>query len=200
MKEDVLEQIVDDYLKHEGFFTKHNVKFRPDVAHLEYDHRLDSGRSDIDVLAINPKIRKSSKNVWAVSCKSWQKGFNAQSILRDLEILNPNARRQNWQGYRELVKPKWSKAFIDAVKANTGQDEFTYVIAATKLIGPWAKEEAEVQWANNATIAKALDGRPLKFLTLTDMWSAIADSATSTPEASDIGRIIQLLRAANIVG
>jgi hypothetical protein len=29
VKEDVLEQIVDDYLQFEGYFTIHNVRFRP---------------------------------------------------------------------------------------------------------------------------------------------------------------------------
>lgn len=29
MKEDILEQLVDDYLKFNGFFTAHNVKFQP---------------------------------------------------------------------------------------------------------------------------------------------------------------------------
>jgi len=29
MKEDILEQLVDDYLQLSGFFTIHNVKFRP---------------------------------------------------------------------------------------------------------------------------------------------------------------------------
>jgi hypothetical protein len=29
VKEDVLEQVVDDYLKFKGYFTTHNVAFRP---------------------------------------------------------------------------------------------------------------------------------------------------------------------------
>ncbi len=29
MKEDVLEQIVDDYLQLNGYFTVHNVRFKP---------------------------------------------------------------------------------------------------------------------------------------------------------------------------
>jgi hypothetical protein len=33
MKEDILEQLVDDYLKFNGFFTVHNVKFKPAVIH-----------------------------------------------------------------------------------------------------------------------------------------------------------------------
>jgi hypothetical protein len=29
MKEDVLEQLVDDYLMHQGYFTRHNIRFKP---------------------------------------------------------------------------------------------------------------------------------------------------------------------------
>lgn len=36
MKEDVLEQIVDDYLQFNGYFTTHNVRFRPSSKHPEY--------------------------------------------------------------------------------------------------------------------------------------------------------------------
>jgi hypothetical protein len=36
MKEDILEQLVDDYLRFKGFFTMHNVKFQPHRAHQEY--------------------------------------------------------------------------------------------------------------------------------------------------------------------
>jgi hypothetical protein len=55
MKEDVLEQIVDDYLQFKGGFTTHNVRFKPSPDHpecpvlvvveigdtcVEYEHRL----------------------------------------------------------------------------------------------------------------------------------------------------------------
>jgi hypothetical protein len=35
VKEDVLEQIVDDYLQFQGYFTTHNVRFRPRANHPE---------------------------------------------------------------------------------------------------------------------------------------------------------------------
>jgi len=31
VKEDILEQIVDDYLQFNGYFTTHNVRFKPDL-------------------------------------------------------------------------------------------------------------------------------------------------------------------------
>ena len=37
MKEDVLEQIVEDYLQFKGYFTAHNVRFRPASEHPMFD-------------------------------------------------------------------------------------------------------------------------------------------------------------------
>ena len=39
MKEDVLEQIVDDYLQHLGYFTQHNIRFRPRKDHPDFQSR-----------------------------------------------------------------------------------------------------------------------------------------------------------------
>jgi len=41
MKEDVLEQIVDDYLQFRGYFTTHNVKVRPDPGHVSTRRRWE---------------------------------------------------------------------------------------------------------------------------------------------------------------
>lgn len=35
MKEDILEQMVDEYLQHKGYFTRHNIKFRPAGDHAD---------------------------------------------------------------------------------------------------------------------------------------------------------------------
>lgn len=51
MKEDVLEQIVDDYLQHLGYFTQPNIRFRPRKDHPDFQSRPDSVFSDIDVVA-----------------------------------------------------------------------------------------------------------------------------------------------------
>lgn len=57
MKADVLEQIVDDYLKFNGYFTTHNVVFRPSKDHPDYDPAKDGGYSDVDVLVVGPRFR-----------------------------------------------------------------------------------------------------------------------------------------------
>ena len=74
MKEDILEQLVDDYLQVKDYFTIHNVKFLPNKAHLDFNAKQDSNHSDIDVIGFNPKLR-GARRVLAVSCKSWQSGF-----------------------------------------------------------------------------------------------------------------------------
>ena len=50
MKEDVLEQIVDDYLQHRGFFTTHNIRFRPSQHHPDRVSEKDGVHSDIGVV------------------------------------------------------------------------------------------------------------------------------------------------------
>ena len=71
MKEDILEQLVDDYLKFNGFFTIHNVKFKPTATDPDYIKNKDSNHSDIDVIGFHPK-RDGADRIWVVSCKSWQ--------------------------------------------------------------------------------------------------------------------------------
>jgi hypothetical protein len=69
MKEDILEQLVDDYLQVRGYFTRHNLKFRPKAEHPEFIRNQDSNHSDIDVLGYNPLLCGPAR-IMAVSCKS----------------------------------------------------------------------------------------------------------------------------------
>jgi len=71
MKEDILEQLVDDYLQSQGYFTRHNLKFRPRHDHPSFVSNQDSNHSDIDVIGMHPR-RDSADRVVVVSCKSWQ--------------------------------------------------------------------------------------------------------------------------------
>jgi hypothetical protein len=50
MKEDILEQLVDDYLQHKGYFTRHNIKFKPSKDSIDFDIQKDSVHSDIDIM------------------------------------------------------------------------------------------------------------------------------------------------------
>jgi hypothetical protein len=82
-KEDILEQIVEEYLTHQGYFVQHNIKYRPDKNDPDYDSKKDSVHSDIDVLAYNP-LEVGPKKVLAVNIKSWQGGFDFRAVLEQV--------------------------------------------------------------------------------------------------------------------
>jgi hypothetical protein len=53
-------------------------------------------------------------------------------------------------------------------------------------------------WENSVTIRANLQGNPFKFLTLETMWSRVLTTVTTTPAASEMGRLAQLLKAAGL--
>ena len=93
MKEDVLEQVVDDYLQLRGYFTTHNLRFKPDKSHPKFVSAQDSVPSDVDVIGINPLLTGPAR-VRVVSCKAWQTGFNADAKLREMRGQKKNAKRE----------------------------------------------------------------------------------------------------------
>ncbi len=80
-KEDILEQIVEEYLLHMGYFVRHNLKFRPQKGDRGFNSRQHSNHSDIDVIGIHP-LKTGIERVVVVSCKSWQQGFNLTCPFR----------------------------------------------------------------------------------------------------------------------
>lgn len=191
MKEDVLEQIVDDYLQTQGYFTTHNVRFNPSKDHPDYVSRNDSVASDVDVVGFHPR-RTGRDRVMVVSCKSWQTGFDATRILAQLRGEAKNPKRPQELRFRELWLPKWSQGFRQRIEELTGQNEFTYCLAVTHVKGDTAA------WSADPTICENLAGNPLRFLTLATMWSEVLAEVTSTPASSEIGRLAQLLKAAGL--
>ena len=153
MKEDVLEQVVEDYLHLKGYFTRHNLRFRPDPEHPEFISRDDSVPSDVDVVGINPKANGVGR-VWVVSCKSWQVGFNAEGKLKEMRGEKKNPKRATWRHFRELWVPKWNEAFRQAVEDETGARDFTYSLAVTKLTGSFDAEASAKLWREDPTIAR----------------------------------------------
>lgn len=189
MKEDILEQVVDDYLQAKGYFTRHNIKFRPRKNRRDFVSKEDSVPSDIDVIGVNPHRRGSSR-VWVVSCKSWQAGFNIRSKLAELEHNKIRSGRESWRIFRELMMPKWSEAFCETVFHETGSRSFTYVTAVTRFSGN------RTEWENYGRFQKALCGNPIRLISLSEMVSEMLPGITKTPSGSDIGRTLQLLKAA----
>jgi len=77
-KEDILEQIVEEYLIHRGYFVQRNIKYRPDATDPDYQSKKDSVHSDIDVLAFNP-AKKATSGFW----------FSISKVIRAASISRP---------------------------------------------------------------------------------------------------------------
>ena len=188
MKEDILEQLVDDFLQSSGYFTRHNIKFRPRKNSNGYESKSDSNHSDIDVLGINPK-KEGADRVWVVSCKSWQSGFNIAAELDAIENEKRRSGREAWKRFRELLVPRWTDAFFDAIGEATGQTAFTYVTAVTFVKGK------TLDWERYPAFVSSLKGNPLKVLELQEVLKYLDESISTTVASSAIGRTLQLMRA-----
>ena len=193
MKEDVLEQIVDDYLQFMGYFTTHNVRFRPSPTHPEYVGDQDRVSSDVDVVGYHPG-RTGIDRVMVVTCKAWQAGFNAGRKLKELRGDAKGPKRETWRHFRELWVPKWSEAFRAAIEDLTGESVFNYRIAVTRLVGDGDPEE----WSDDPVIKANLGRSSFGFLLLEEMWGTMLAELRKTPAASEIGRLAQLLKAAGL--
>jgi len=200
MKEDILEQLVEDYFQREGYLTIHNVKFRPRREHRDFKTRKDSSHSDIDILGYNPHKRGTNRVV-AVSCKSWQSGFRAewciQKIEDELKKLREGEKipggKQWWKYFRELTVDKWSKAFNDKIEEITGTNKFTYYLAVTRLKGD--QEKGAKAWQEHKRFKKALRGNPIKILTVQEILDKLWASTETTIAESEIGRLLQVVKA-----
>lgn len=190
-KEDILEQLVEEYLIHNGYFVRHNIKFIPRDDHIDYVKNQDSNHSDIDVLGYNPLVEGSDR-ICAVSCKSWQFGFNPVTELRNINSGKIVRGRKAWKAFRELTTDKWAEAFIDAIRLSCGSDRFTYVLAVAKLKG---EKEA---WEQNPKFLDRMKGNPIKIITFREMINEIYPRLGTTLAASEIGRMLQMFKAAGI--
>ncbi len=190
-KEDILEQLIAEYLTHKGYFVRHNIKFLPRRDHPDFVSNQDSNHSDIDVLAINPLL-EGPERVWAISCKSWQSGFNPAfelSCIRGKKIIRG---RDAWRGFRELVVPKWSEAFLKTIRDNTGAKDFTYVLAVAKVNGD------RTAWENDPEFLCALEGNPIRILTFKEVVEEIYPSLGQTVAATEVGRILQMFKVSGV--
>lgn len=200
MKEDILEQLVEDYFQREGYLTLHNVKFRPRNTRKDYDAKYDSVHSDIDILGYNPHKRGPGRVV-AVSCKSWQGGFPAEGFIQKIEDELKKLRagekipgkKQWWKYFRELTVQKWSEAFTEKIKEKTGTGQFTYYLAVTRLKGN--QERGAKAWQEHKRFKKALKGNPIKIITVQEILNELWPSIETTMAESEIGRLLQVIKA-----
>lgn len=190
-KEDILEQLVEEYLIHKGYFVRHNIKFVPRKDHPDFVSNQHSNHSDIDVVGFHPKLEGTDR-VWVVNCKSWQSGFRAESELHNI-IQDKKARgRKAWKSFRELTHSIWSQAFLDAIEKATGSRRFTYVIATAKVIGdPHVFER-------HPSFIEALQSNPIRILSFKNIIDEIYPALNTTLAASEVGRMLQMFKAAGI--
>jgi hypothetical protein len=206
MKKDILEQLVEDYyVSRQGWFVKHNIKYRPSKTHPGYIRNKDSSFSDIDIMAINGTIKGTKPDrVHVISCKSWQDGFGINNWLDVLEETVTSKGNARWQKFRELISDIWIDSFLDTIERETGQINFTYIIAVTKIK---EKRDEKKDIEDCKIIINKFKKRKsdikIKFLTLEDiiqtMKERIEKSETNSTESTDTGRIIQLFLSAKIL-
>jgi hypothetical protein len=209
MKEDVLEQLVEDwFVSRPGWFVKHNIRYRPNATHPDYVSKRDSVHSDIDLLAISGSEKNNSiDRVAVITCKSWQGGFNAKHWKNELEkeaaYNRPAASfkpRESWKYFRELVSDKWMDAFLEKVESETGQSNITYFIAVTKVVGDQSyRQKIEESTVIRDRFKEKNSVVKIRVLTLDDLIAdyqkRIVDKSTPALEATIMGRFLQLIHA-----
>jgi hypothetical protein len=72
------------------------------------------------------------------------------------------------------------------------QQSFTYVTAVTKLVGDAHSWEIHPRFCN------AMRGNPIKLITLQEMLEEVNGRLSQTLAGTEIGRMLQLIRAAGI--
>ena len=132
-----------------------------------------------------------------ITCKSWQDGFEIAGMARSLLTDPPNEMiggKPAWKHFRELVVPKWSAAFLSAVKSATNTEEFIHVTAITAATDINEKSV----WENEPRFKAALKENPLRIVTLSEMLEHISAQLGTTVASSQFSRTIQLIKAAGM--
>jgi hypothetical protein len=186
MTNDILEQVVADYFTEQGYFTQHNISYRPNNAGVH---------SDIDVLAVHPlKNKNDVERVAVISCKSGQAGINIKEALSALgehpgKVIRgaPMEKR-----YREIADPVWATALREKVFQLTGEKTFTFYLAATSFKGKRSEWEQFEMFTTN------LPGCGIQLIDIGEMVARLWGSITITPSHSELGRLLQLIKASGL--
>jgi len=213
MKEDKLEQIAEDfYSKKIGYFTKHNIKFRPSEKESTYIAKYDSVYSDIDLIIIDAHKRNK---IITVSCKSWQGGFNISKFKNTLENalndqpIKTTGRRDDWCAFRELCIHRWTNLFLKILRnelnvVDTKEIELEYVILCTKITKGSLKHKSDFE--NSEAIKKYFKQKKvnlkLKVITIDEMIAEILkimnEKDTPYVENTHLSRTLQLMIASGM--
>jgi hypothetical protein len=99
---------------------------------------------------------------------------------------------------RELWDPVWAEALRRRVHELTGSEQFTYVLAVTR-VGQGGNTDVDC-WLQHPIVSNNLAGNPCKVLTFGRMWSELRQDVKEQIEPSHVGRLAQLLKAAELDG
>ena len=203
MKEDILEQIGADWLlSNPGTFVKTNLKYRPSPDAPGYIQNQDQIHSDIDLISIDTH---SLDTIKVFNCKSWLDGFDFELFHKKLSTESgrqkPFGGKPAWKHFRELTSEKWTEAFIDRLLLeNPHAKQIEYYILCVK-----AKKENKVNsWIELPVIQQSFRNKILKInkircIELKSVLKNIKPVERGVTENSDIGRTLQLLKAAQIL-
>ena len=214
MKEDILEQIAEDfYSKKVGCFTKHNIKFRPSEKEPTYIAKYDSVHSDIDLIIVDTRERNK---IITVSCKSWQGGFNVlkyKNMLEDALNKQPSkttGKRDDWCAFRELCIHRWTNSFLKILRnelnvADTQEIELEYVILCTKITRGSLKDKSDFE--NSEAVKEYFKQKKinlkLKVITIDEMIAEILkimnEKDTPYVENTHLSRTLQLIIASGLI-
>ena len=192
MTEDVLEQVVDDWLRRQGYFTRTNVRFGPRKGDTAFVAREHNQQSDIDVLAVRP-VARGPKRVVAVSCKAMQEGFAPNTWLTQAEHGKVYRGKDARKHLRELWDPVWAASLRNRVRELCGTSRFTYVLAVTWLGRGGSADTSG--WTEHAKVGPNLAGNPAEVWTFDRLWDDLTTDVRASIEPSHVGRLAQLLKA-----
>ena len=177
MINDVLEQVAEDYFRHLGYFTRHNVKYKPNKPGPAF-----AVNSDVDIVGIHPN-KKGIDRVVVASCKAWHGGLQIVRHLASMHKLKVKKK------FREATLPIWSKALKDKVRDITGRQNFVLYFVCVKY-----KEADRKSWEEYKFFKRNLSGCEIKILDMKTMIQEVWEESKSiTPAHSEFPRILQLI-------
>ncbi len=148
---------------------------------------------------------KDYERVSVVTCKSWQVGFNPERWVLNL-TNKKDARmgsRDAWKFFRELVSQKWTNAFVREIEKETVQTTFTYYVVCTRLYGKTDRTVFEQSTAFLKNFERAGADFRIKIMTFEELFKEYFDrvqkNSRTTLEATQIGRLLQLIKASGVL-
>lgn len=203
MKEDILEQIGSDWLNQKpSAFVKSNLKYRPLSTDTDYVKEKDNIHSDIDLLSVS---LSDIETVTVINCKSWMDGFDFKSFHNNLIDESKHDKlyggKEYWKHFRELISPKWHRAFIQRVKEeNPKFKKLKYIILTIT-----AQNKASIiEWKSNPIIAKNFMDSGIELISIEskeihELIDEIKTEGGGFVENSDFCRTLQLLRVGKLI-